>query len=349
VVVCYRADTGDEVWVHADQTRFTEIVAGPGPRATPTFHEGKLYALGANGKFNCLDPATGRVIWSKDIVADSDAKVPMWGFASSPLVSAGVVTVYAGGPKGKAVLGYKADTGDLAWKAGGYKLDTPEAVEKKKDKGPLSYCSTHLAKFDGVEQVVIATDAGLAAFDPATGHALWTHDWQTENDIARIVQPALLDGGDVLMGAGLGVGTRRLHVGREGDGWSVKEVWTTQKIKPYFNDLVTYQGHLYGFDDTFFVCVNLADGKLKWKSRGYGAGQVLLLADQGLLLILSEKGEVALVSASPEKHQELGKFQAIEGKTWNHPVLAHGRLYVRNGEEAACYQLAEEGEKVAGR
>jgi outer membrane protein assembly factor BamB len=333
VVVCYRASDGQELWEHTDRVRFTEEAAGPGPRATPTFHDGKLYALGAKGTLNCLDPATGKVIWSKDIAADSGAKVPIWGFASSPLVVNGTVTVYAGGPD-KAVLGYKADTGDLAWASG---------------QGPMSYCSTHLAKFDGVEQLLIATDAGLSAFDPATGKVLWTHDWQTDNQLARIVQPTLLEGGDVLIGTGMGVGTRRVHVGREGDGWSAKEVWTTQAIKPYYNDLVMYKDHLYGFDGTFFVCVTLADGKLKWKARGYGAGQVLLLADQGVLLIASEKGEVALVAASPERHQELGKFQAIEGKTWNHPVLAHGRLYVRNGEEAACYQLAEEAEKVAGR
>jgi outer membrane protein assembly factor BamB len=332
-VVCYRADTGEELWAHSDKTRFDEPAAGPGPRATPTFHEGKLYALGANGRLNCLDPATGKEFWSKDVAADLGAKVPMWGFAASPLVVKGIVTVYAGGPD-KAVLGYKADTGELAWAAG---------------NGPLSYCSTHLAKFDGVEQLLIATDAGLTAFDPATGKVLWTHDWQTDNQIARIVQPALLEGGDVLIGTGMGVGTRRVHVGREGDGWSAKEVWTSQAIKPYYNDLVVYKDYLYGFDGTFLVCVTLADGKLKWKARGYGAGQVLLLADQGLLLVATEKGEAALVAASPERHQELGKFPAIEGKTWNHPVLAHGRLYVRNGEEAACYQLAEEGAAVAGR
>ena len=101
-------------------------------------------------------------------------------------------------------------------------------------------------------------------------------------------------------------------------------------------------GHLYGFDGIFFTCVGLEDGAKKWRVRGYGAGQVLLLADQGLLLVLSEKGEVALVEASPEGHKELAKFPAIKGKTWNHPVIAHGKLFVRNGEEMACYELAGE-------
>lgn len=334
VVVCYRAADGRELWEHRDAVRFSEDIAGPGPRATPTFHDGKLYTFGAKGLLNCLDPATGQAIWSKDVAADSGAKVPMWGFAASPLVAARIVTVYTGGPDGKAVLGYKADTGELAWTAAA---------------GPNSYSSTHLAKFDGVEQVLIVTDAGLTSFDPASGQVLWTHDWPTENQVVRVTQPTVLDGDDVLIGTPFGIGTRRIHVSHKGGAWSTDEVWTTKAIKPYFNDLVVSKDHLYGFDGQFFVCVGLADGKLAWKARGYGAGQVLLLADQGVLLIASEKGEVALVKASPERHEELGKFPAIEGKTWNHPVLAHGKLYVRNGEEAACYQLAEEGEKVAGR
>src|SRR5207253_2767439 len=111
-VVCYDADTGAEIWVHEDNVRFSEPVAGPGPRSTPTFHEGKLYTLGAKGWLNCLDAATGKLFWTRDIVKDSEVKVPDWGFASSPLVVQGIVTVYAGNKdNGKGVLGYKADTG----------------------------------------------------------------------------------------------------------------------------------------------------------------------------------------------------------------------------------------------
>jgi outer membrane protein assembly factor BamB len=141
------------------------------------------------------------------------------------------------------------------------------------------------------------------------------------------------------------MGARRVHVTQEGDGWSEKQVWETKAIKPYYNDLVIYKDHLYGFDGNFFTCVTLADGQKKWRERGYGNGQVLLLADQGLLLILSEKGDVALVEATPEKHKEIARIPAIKGKTWNHPVLAHGKLFVRNGEEMACFQLKEEASK----
>jgi outer membrane protein assembly factor BamB len=328
LVVCYDVDSGEELWIHKNRARFTEAIGGPGPRATPTFYQGNIYALGATGWLNCLDAASGHERWSRDIVGDSGAKVPQWGFAASPLVVGGVVAVFAGGPEGKSVLGYDASSGDVAWTAG---------------DGRLSYCSLHFARFEGVEQLLLATEAGLTAFHPALGQVLWQHDWALGGGMARVVQPALVGESDVLLGTSFGVGTRRLHVSRTGDQWAAREVWTSLAIKPYYNDLVIHKGHLYGFDGPFFTCLTLDEGKAKWRARGYGNGQVLLLADQDLLLVLSEKGDVALLETNPDAHKEIGRFKALEGKTWNHPVVAHGRLFVRNGEEMACYQLTEEG------
>jgi outer membrane protein assembly factor BamB len=324
-VVCYDADTGSEIWSHRDKARFDEQAAGPGPRATPTFHEGNLYTLGAAGKLNCLDASTGRALWTRDIVADSNAEVPQWGFASSPFVTQGIVTVFAGAPNGKSVLGYKADTGNLAWHAG---------------EGQLGYCSPQPARLGGIDQLVIATDKGLTAFRPKSGEVMWKHDWEL-NQMARVVQPAILNDADVLLGTGFGKGTRRIHTERNGDKWTAEEGWTSRAIAPYFNDLVVHRGHLYGFDGSFFTCVNLENGKSKWRARGYDNGQVLLLEDQDLLLIVSEEGAVALVDAKPDAYNELGRFEALKDKTWNHPVIAHGKLFVRNGVEAACYQLTE--------
>jgi outer membrane protein assembly factor BamB len=200
----------------------------------------------------------------------------------------------------------------------------------------------HRARLDGVEQLLISTGEGLTSYRPKTGDVLWQHAWELQKGMARCIQPTVLEGGDVLLGTGLGNGTRRIHVARSGDSWTAEEVWTTRALKPYYNDLVTHRGYIYGFDTVAFTCLSLEDGSSKWKARGYGNGQVLLLPDQDLLLVLSEKGEVALVAASPEGHKVLGKFPAIEGKTWNHPVIAHGKLFVRNGEEMACYALSPE-------
>src|SRR5262249_50778864 len=156
-------------------------------RATPTFHEGRIFAQGASGRLNCLDATTGSVVWTRDIAADSGAKVPMWGFASSPLIVGDIVTVFAGAheskepsdksepqdekaapavfseaPENRAVLAYRAATGDPVWSSG---------------NGSHSYCSTQLSRLAGVEQLVIATDRGLAAFEPGGGKVLWNFDW----------------------------------------------------------------------------------------------------------------------------------------------------------------------------
>jgi outer membrane protein assembly factor BamB len=330
-VVCYNAATGAEVWTHHDATRFSEMVAGPGPRATPTFHAGRLYAFGANGHLSCLDAASGNSLWSRDVVADCKASVPQWGFASSPLVAQGMVTVFAGAPKAKTLVAYHQENGEPAWTAG---------VGPESDKAALSYSSPQLATIHGVDQILLATDAGLSAFEPVSGRELWHHSWPAEK-AARIVQPALVGDGDVLIGTGQGIGTRRIHVRRDGETWRAEQKWTSRKIKAYFNDFVVVRGYLYGFDTGKFVCVSVEDGSEAWHTRGYGNGQVLLLADQGLLLVLSEDGNVALVSAQPEKHEELCRFKAIEGKTWNHPVVAHGKLFVRNGEEIACFDVGK--------
>ena len=327
LVICYDADTGNIVWTHKDDANFVESVGGPGPRATPTFHEGKLYVQGATGILNCLDAANGYKIWSRDIKEDSGAKLPIWGFASSPLVVQNVVTVFAGGPDGKSVVGYQAKSGEKAWQAG---------------KGLLSYCSPQPAKLGGVEQVLLATELGLTAFQPSSGEIVWNHAWVTDG-IQRVVQPAILSDSDVPLGTPFGKGTQRVHVGKQDAGWEATEIWSSRAISPYFNDLVVQGKYLYGFDGNFLTCVNIEDGKKKWRERGYGSGQVLLLEDQKLLLVVSETGAVALVEANPDECKEIAQFQAIEGKTWNHPVVAHGRLYVRNSEEAACYQLTEIG------
>lgn len=340
LVVCYETETGAEIWAHADPARFTEPVGGPGPRATPTFHEGKLYTLGARGNLNCLEAGSGKVIWTRNIVSDSGRdqlpeegirpRVPLWGFAASPLIAHGIVTVFAGGPGGKSVLGYQAASGELAWAAG---------------EGEMSYCSPQLSRLGGVEQILITTGTGMTAFDPVKGNVLWQHTWAPMEELARIVQPAVLSDSEVLLGTGMVGGTRCVRVSQGKEGWSAAEHWTSSGFRPYFNDFVVHGGHLYGFDNTFFACVSAQDGKRKWRERGYGNGQVLALAEQNLLLVLTETGEVALVETNPDQHKEVARFKAIDGKTWNHPVIAHGKLFVRNGEEMACFDVSEPGTK----
>ena len=158
-----------------------------------------------------------------------------------------------------------------------------------------------------------------------------------------MVQPALAADGDVLIVAGDamgGNGMRRIAVAHAAAGWTVEERWTSTGLKPWFNDIVVHAGHAFGFDGSIMACIDLEDGRRKWKGGRYGHGQLVLLADQDLLLVLSEEGELALVRATPDQFTELARWKAIEGKTWNHPVLVGDVLLVRNGEEMAAFRLA---------
>jgi hypothetical protein len=191
---------------------------------------------------------------------------------------------------------------------------------------------------DGVEQVVLLGGPGSIGVDPPSGAVLWTHAW----DPNVIVQPAVTDDGDIIVNAITatgGIGTRRLHVARGADAWTVEERWTSNGLKPYFNDFVVHKGHAYGFDGNILAAINLEDGKRDWKGGRYGNGQLVLLSDQDLLLVISEDGELVLVQASAAAHKEVARFQALEGKTWNHPVLVGNVLLVRNGEEMAAFRM----------
>jgi outer membrane protein assembly factor BamB len=323
VVVCLDAATGREVWGHQDAVRFQDAQAGPGPRATPTFAGGFVYALGATGLLNCLDAASGERKWSRDIAADSGARPPLWGFSSSPLVVGGVVIVFAGGKGPKTLLAYHVESGEPAWTA---------------DVAKASYSSPHQAALGGEEQVLFLGDRGLVALAPASGSVLWEHA-APGSGMPRSLQPHPLGKGQFLIASEADFGTALLDVKRDGRSWSATERWTSRELKPSFNDFVVQDGFIYGFDKNVFCCVDVATGERRWKQGRYGHGQVLLLAEQKLLLVVSERGEAILVRADAVRHEELGRFQALQGKTWNHPAIARGRLYVRNGEEIACYDV----------
>lgn len=325
LVVCYDAETGAQKWTFAVPTRFNEPIAGPGPRATPTYHDGRLLCQGANGHLVCLDAFTGASLWKHDLREDTGATVPSWGFSASPLVHNGLVSVFAGA-KNKTLVAYRVDTGESAW------------MSSRQTNAEQSYASPHLVTFGGVPQLIFSSDQGTASYDPDTGKLLWEHAWPTSG-IVRCLQPALVGDKDLVIGTGLGVGTKRIRVESKGSGWSTTEIWKTTHFKPYYNDMVIHDLHAYGFDNNFLCCVDLDNGKIKWKARGYGSGQCLLLASQSLLLISTEKGELALVKASPDAHAEIGKVKVIDGKTWNHPIMSRNRVYLRNGQEIACVGL----------
>jgi outer membrane protein assembly factor BamB len=168
---------------------------------------------------------------------------------------------------------------------------------------------------------------------------LWEHAWSGY----PIVQPALTADGDILISVSDSSGTRRLAPAHGPAGWTVAERWTSRGLKPYFNDFVIHNGYAFGFDGSILACIDLKDGTRKWKGGRYGNGQLVLLSDQDVLLISSEEGELALVRATPDQFTEIARFPALDGKTWNHPVLANDVLLVRNGQEMAAFRLGLAG------
>jgi len=320
-VAAYSVTTGEPVWRHSDPVRFYESNGGAGPRGTPTVSNGRVYALGATGILNALDAATGAVIWSRNAATDTGVPVPGWGISSSPVVFNDVVVTAVSG----ALIAYDPATGTQRWLL--------------KSRGG-SYSSPQLVTIDGVPQLLFQSGFGATSVAPDSGMVLWEHAWEG----FRIVQPAVVPGGSGVIvtdaSAAGGLNLRRLDVARGPNGWTVEEKWTSPGLKPYFNDFVIHAGHAFGFDGSILSSIDIADGTRKWKGGRYGHGQLMLLPEQDLLLVLSEEGELALVGATPGGHVEHARFKAIDGKTWNHPALVNNVLVVRNGEEMAAFRLA---------
>ena len=323
-VVCYRLADRALVWVHSDPVDFGSSLGGPGPRATPTIAGGRVYAVGATGIFNCLDGATGKRIWSVNILDDNGAENIAHGVCGSPLIVDKQIIVSPTGANGLCLAAYDLESGKRIWQSG---------VEQ------ASYSSPMLAELAGVQQILLYSSKGVCGYEPQTGKRLWGFEWtNSENVICS--QPIVHAGGkdQVLASNGYGKGSTLVRVERSPDGtWSCQPVWESRFMKAKFTTPVLYQDFVYGLDDGILACLDLETGKQRWKCGRYGHGQVLLAGD--LLLVQAENGAVMLVDPNPQAHRELGHIEALSGKTWNNPALAGKYLLVRNDHEAACFEL----------
>lgn len=326
-VVCRDAASGEEIWVHNDSARFEEPMSGPGPRATPTFTNGRIYAQGALGTLDCLDAASGQLIWSRDVKSDAAAAVPMWAFCGSPLVLDDRVVVFAGGEGKKGLLAYGLDGGPPLWTA---------------DAGKSGYASPQLFAAGADRQILMFTDDGLFAVDPANGQLRWQFPIERHAGLPSALQACQVGPDSLVLGNGASFGAQRIHI--SSDGRSATRTWVTMRMKPAFSDMVYHDGYIYGFDGTVFCCVDANTGDRKWRDGRYGAGQVILLADQGVMIVSSEDGQAILLRCNPQHNEELGRVPAVSGKAWNHPAIAQDRLYLRSDAEIVCLQLTAIGQ-----
>ena len=308
VVAAYDAATGREVWAHKYAADFQESMGGNGPRATPAYAGGRIYSLGATCEFFVLDALTGKVIWNKNILTDNNAENLNWAMSSAPLIVDKLVIVQPGGPSNKSIVAYNIDTGARVWGSLGDRQ---------------AYTSPMLVTLANKRQIVTVTAMRAVGLEVETGKLLWEYPWVTDYDV-NSAQPIIVGNSRFILSAGYGHGAAMVDVA----SGKAERVWENKKLKNKFNSSVLYKGHVYGFDEAIFTCIEAATGETKWKGGRYGYGQVLLAS--GHLVITTEEGEVVLVKADPASHQEVAKFKALEGRTWNVPIIASGRLFVRN-------------------
>jgi outer membrane protein assembly factor BamB len=322
VVAAYDLASGRELWTNGWNAEFKETLGGDGPRATPIWHNGRVYALGAMGELRAIDGGTGKTIWSKNILKDAGAENIQWGMSAAPLIVDNTVVVLPGGSNGKSVVAYDKNTGAMVWSS----LDDKAA-----------YASPRLVTLGGVRQIVLMTAKRTVGITANGGKLLWEYPWQTDFDI-NAAEPAVVGENRVVVSSGYGRGAVLLELTKNGETMTAKPVWENKNLKAKFNSPVLFEGHLYGLDEGILACVQASSGERRWKGGRYGFGQVILAS--GHVIAITEQGEVVLVKATPESHQEVAKFKALDGKTWNHPAIASGKLLVRNTTEMVAYQIA---------
>jgi outer membrane protein assembly factor BamB len=321
VASAYDLATGRELWTSKWPGVFRELMGGDGPRATPTWHDGRVYVLGGNGEFRCLEEDTGKTIWRTNMLEDAGAENLQWGMSASPLVVDETVVVLPGGANGKSVVAYARRTGKRAWSA----LDDRQA-----------YSSPMLVTIGGVRQIVVFSATRVMGLTPDGGDLLWEHPWKTTYDV-NAAQPLVIGDNRIFLSSGYGTGATVIELTRTPGGFDVREVWRNIRMKNQFSSSVLHEGHIYGLDEAILASLDPATGNVNWKGGRYGYGQIMLAS--GHLIVVTEEGELALVRATPERHVELARFPVLEGKTWNHPVISDGILLVRNINEMAAFDL----------
>jgi outer membrane protein assembly factor BamB len=321
VVAAYDMNNGRELWTQKWNAAYTDET-GDGPRATPTWDAGRIYALGATGELRCLDANSGAVIWGKNILSDNQAKNLPWAMAASPLIVDDKVIVLPGGTSGKSVVAYNKNSGAPVWRV----LNDTQA-----------YVSPMLVELAGRRQIVVVSASRVVGLAPENGALLWEYPWNTDMGI-NVSQPVIVDRNRFFISSGYGKGAALVEVKGSGNSFTASTVWENNNMKNKFNSSVLHNGYVYGLDEGILVCLDVNTGERKWKNGRYGYGQIILAGSH--LIVTSDQGDVALVKATPDAYTEVARFTAVPGKTWNYPALAGGRLLVRNSTEMAAYDIS---------
>ncbi len=320
-IYCLDASNGTEIWNHSYPC-VADGAGHPGPASTPTVEGEFVYTLSREGDLFCLDANSGKPIWSKHIVNDLGAKYPEWGYATSPLVLDNMIIMDAG-----VALAVDKSNGNLIWKT----KDYGKSWGIKEQGG--GYSSPYAFNLNGKQLLAVFNSSGLVILDPSSGRELVSHPWKTNYNINGATP--IVSGSKIFISSGYSVGCALLEISESG----LTTIWQNKNMSNHFASCVLWEGHLYGFDENQLRCLDWKTGDLKWTQRGLGKGS-LMLAD-GKLIIMGDKGDLAIAEASPDSYKELARARVLSGLCWTVPVLSGGKIYCRNHEgELLCLDVS---------
>ena len=320
-VICLDEKTGEEIWRFRTGAKYYERQGGNGPRSQPTVDGDRVFVLSAEGWLYALNAKDGKKLWLVDLYDGLGSRVPKFGFSTSPLVEGDLLLLEVGTRQGTFIA-----------------LDkTNGAVKWASQRDIVSYSSPIAVDIAGIRQVVFVSGEAAVGLSPTDGSLYWRFPWSTSYDL-NIATPILVPPDHIFISSGYDHGAALLQISREGGGLSVKKVWESRGMKNHFGTSLLIGDYIYGFDNAILKCIEAKTGKEQWRRRGYGKGS-LIYAD-GQLIILSDKGKLALADASPTGFREKVSAQVLSGKCWTPPTLANGKIFVRDMHRIVCMDVS---------
>ena len=318
-VIAFDVATGKELWSTPHGAVFSND-RGDGPRGTPTVDGDRLYALGGNGDLSCMDTKTGKIVWTLNILQKFGGENPKWGISESPLVIGEKVLVNPGGPNASVMALNKKD-GTVIWKT---------------QSDQAGYSSAMPVQIGGTTQIVFFTDQRALGVDLKDGKFLWSYP-KASNNVANVATP-IVRGNRVFVSSDYGTGAALVEIKADG---TAQEVYFTKEMRNHHSSSILIGDYLYGFSSGILTAMRFDTGAVAWKDRSVGKGS-LVYAD-GNLYAFSENGVVGLIEATPTGYVEKGRFRIQQDSlpTWTHPVIAGGRLYLRDQNTIYAYDVKQ--------
>ena len=327
-VICLNEKTGREIWRFKTGDKFHEHQGGNGPRSQPTVDGDRVFVLSAEGWLYALNAKDGKKLWLVDLYDGLGSRVPKFGFSTSPLVEGDLLLLEIGTRQGTFIALDKTN-GNLKWAS---------------QRDIVSYSSPIAVDIAGIRQVVFVSGEAAVGLSPTDGTLYWRFPWSTSYDL-NIATPILVPPDHIFISSGYDHGAALLQIEPQGDGLSVKKVWESRGMKNHFGTSLLIGDYIYGFDNAILKCIEAKTGKEQWRHRGYGKG-TLIYAD-GQLIVLSDKGKLALADASSTEFREKTSAQVLSGKCWTPPTLANGKIFVRDMHRIVCLDVSDTQAKPA--